>query len=287
MKYAWIDDHRDRFEVARLCRVLGVSRTGYLQWRSRAPSTRSMANAALDARVAVLHAQSGHSYGRPRLVRALGEQGMRIGSERVRQSLKRQGLRPVYKRRYRLTTDSDHRKPVAPHVLNRRFEGWQPNQAWVADVTYIATAEGWLYLACIMDLASRRIVGWSMSERIKADLVCEALKMAYWRRKPAAGLIMHSDRGSQYASAAHRALLKDYKMIQSMSRRGNCWDNAAMESFFKTLKVERIYQVRYETRATARLDIVSWIEGFYNGQRLHSSIGYEAPARVELRLQTA
>jgi len=202
----------------------------------------------------------------------------------VRKSLKRQGLHPVYKRPYRVTTDSDHRKPVAPNVLNRGFDGWQPNQAWVGDVTYIATDEGWLYLACVMDLASRRIVGWSMSDRIKAGLVCEALKSAYWRRKPAAGLIMHSDRGSQYASADHRALLKDYRMIQSMSRKANCWDNSPMESFFKTLKVERTYQVRYTTRAQARLDIVNWIEGFYNGQRLHSSIGYQAPVQREISL---
>ena len=284
MKYAWIEAHRDQFEMTRSCRVLGVSRTGYTQWRSRPPSARSRANAQLDAQVASMHAQSGRSYGRPRLVKALGAQGMPVGPERVRKSLKRQGLHPVYKRPYRVTTDSDHRKPVAPNVLNRGFDGWQPNQAWVGDVTYIATDEGWLYLACVMDLASRRIVGWSMSDRIKAGLVCEALKSAYWRRKPAAGLIMHSDRGSQYASADHRALLKDYRMIQSMSRKANCWDNSPMESFFKTLKVERIYQVRYTTRAQARLDIVNWIEGFYNGQRLHSSIGYRAPVQREISL---
>jgi transposase InsO family protein len=284
VKYAWIEAHRDQFEMTRSCRVLGVSRTGYTQWRSRPPSARSRANAQLDAQVASMHAQSGRSYGRPRLVKALGAQGMPVGPERVRKSLKRQGLHPVYKRPYRVTTDSDHRKPVAPNVLNRGFDGWQPNQAWVGDVTYIATDEGWLYLACVMDLASRRIVGWSMSDRIKAGLVCEALKSAYWRRKPAAGLIMHSDRGSQYASADHRALLKDYRMIQSMSRKANCWDNSPMESFFKTLKVERIYQVRYTTRAQARLDIVNWIEGFYNGQRLHSSIGYQAPVQREIGL---
>jgi len=284
VKYAWIEAHRDQFEMTRSCRVLGVSRTGYTQWRSRPPSARSRANAQLDAQVASMHAQSGRSYGRARLVKALGAQGMPVGPERVRKSLKRQGLHPVYKRPYRVTTDSDHRKPVAPNVLNRGFDGWQPNQAWVGDVTYIATDEGWLYLACVMDLASRRIVGWSMSDRIKAGLVCEALKSAYWRRKPAAGLIMHSDRGSQYASADHRALLKDYRMIQSMSRKANCWDNSPMESFFKTLKVERIYQVRYTTRAQARLDIVNWIEGFYNGQRLHSSIGYQAPVQREISL---
>jgi putative transposase len=157
------------------------------------------------------------------------------GHERVRNSLKRQSLCPVYKRPYRVTTDSAHHKAIAPNVLDRRFDGWKVNQAWV-DITYIATGEGWLYLACVMDLASRKIVGWSMSDRIKAELVYEALKSAYWRRKPTEGLIVHSDRGSQYASDQHRQLIKDYRMIQSMSRRANCWDNAAMESFFKTLR---------------------------------------------------
>ncbi len=161
------------------------------------------------------------------------------------------------------------------------------NRAWVGDVTYIATAEGWLYLAVIVDLASRRVVGWAMSERIKADLVCQALRMAYWRRKPAVGLIMHTDRGSQYASRSHRKLIKDYGMVQSMSRKANCWDNAAMESFFKTLKVERVYQVQYESRAQARIDVVNWIEGFYNSQRLHTSINFQVPNTLEKTLAAA
>ncbi len=287
MKYAWIEECRDQFSVTRMCRQLGVSRTGYCQWRTRAPSERSMANAALDARVAAMHAGSQRSYGRPRIVRGLREQGIQVSHERVRNRLKRQDLRPVYKRPYRVTTDSVHDKPIAPNVLDRRFDGWRVNQAWVADITYIATGEGWLYLAVIMDLASRRIVGWSMSERIKADLVCQALKSAYWRRKPSAGLIMHSDRGSQYASDTHRQLIKDYGMIQSMSRRANCWDNAAMESFFKTLKVERTHRLRYDTRAIAKLDIVDWIEGFYNHRRMHSSIGYKTPAAAESSLMAA
>ena len=196
-------------------------------------------------------------------MRGLRKLGLQVGHERVRISLKRQGLRPVYKRPYRVTTDSNHRKPVAPNVLDRRFDGWQLNQAWVGDITYLATDEGWLYLAVIMDLASRRIVGWSMSERIKADLVCQALKSAYWRRKPAPGLIMHTDRGSQYASESYRALIRDYRLVQSMSRKANCWDHAPMESFFKTLNVERVHRLRYATRAQARLDVIDWIEGFY------------------------
>jgi putative transposase len=287
VKYAWIKEHRDRFDVTRMCRQLEVSRTGYSQWRRRAPSDRAMANAVLDAQVAAVHAGSKRSYGRPRIVRGLREQGVQVGHERVRKSLKRQGLRPVYKRPYRVTTDSAHHKPIAPNILDRRFAGWRVNQAWVADITYVATGEGWLYLACVMDLASRRIVGWSMSERISADLVCQALKSAYWQRKPAAGLIMHSDRGSQYASTSYRQLIKGYRMSQSMSRRANCWDNAAMESFFKTLKVERTHLLRYDTRALAKLDIVDWIEGFYNHKRMHSSIGYKTPVAVESSLMAA
>ena len=287
MKYAWIEAHHGLFTVARMCRQLDVSRTGYCQWRGRPVSDRTMANSALDARVAALHAESDCSYGRPRIVKGLRDEGLSVGHERVRQSLLRQGLRPVYKRLYRVTTDSRHAKPIAPHALERRFDGWQPDQARVGDITYFFTGEGWLYLACIMDLASRRIVGWSMSERMKADLVCNALTSAYWRRRPDPGLIMHSDRGSQYASDSHRRLLANYGMVQSMSRRANCWDNAAMESFFKTLKVERAYRVNYPTRTQARLDIVNWIEGFYNHRRLHSSIGYRSPCDAERRLLAA
>ena len=287
MKYAWIEAHRDEFDITRMCRQLGVSRTGYSQWSVRAPSDRAMANAALDVQVAALHAQSKRSYGRPRIVRGLRKQGLRVGHERVRRSLKRQGLGPVYKRPYRVTTDSNHHKPIAPNVLNRRFDGWHINQAWVGDISYLATNEGWLYLAVIMDLASRRIVGWSMSERITADLVCQALTSAYWRRKPVPGLIMHTDRGSQYASGIYRRLTKDYRIVQSMSRKGNCWDNSPMESFFKTLKVERVHQLRYATRAQAKLDVIDWIEGFYNRERLHSFNDYQAPNDVESSLRAA
>lgn len=284
MRYAWIEEHRDQFDVARMCRQLEVSRTGFYQWRKRPTSPRARADSLLDAHVAAIHAQRRRRYGRPRILLELREQGLPVGHERVRKSLRRQGLRPVYRRPYRITTDSDHTRPVAPNVLDRRFDGWKPDQAWVGDITYIDTQQGWLYLACVMDLASRRIVGWSMSERLKADLVLQALQAACWRRKPPPGLIMHTDRGSQYASDRHRQLLKDLRMTQSMSRLGNCWDNAAMESFFKTLKVECVYQTRYATRDQARLDIVDWIEGFYNRQRKHSAIDYLTPVAAEARM---
>ena len=193
----------------------------------------------------------------------------------------------MYRRKYRVTTDANHRKPIAQNLLDRRFDGWAANRAWTTDITYLATDEGWLYLAAIVDLGTRRIVGWAMSERMSAKLVCDALQMAYWRRRPDSGLLMHSDRGSQYASEDYRKLLKQFRMTQSMSRKGNCWDNAPMESFFKTLKVERTYRLQYTSRDQARLDIVNWIEGFYNEKRLHSAINYRSPADFERSLKAA
>ncbi|WP_425125852.1 IS3 family transposase [Burkholderia gladioli] len=287
MKYAWIDDYRDRYSVTRLCQILGVSRSGYCQWRVRPPSARAQANAALDAQVAAIHRKHRGTYGRPRIVRQLRAQGHSASEERVRRSLQRQGLRPVYRRAYRVTTDSAHSLPVAPNLLDRRFDGWQSDRAWVSDITFVRTGEGWLYLAAILDLASRRVVGWSVSERIDAELVCQALRSACWQRKPAPGLLLHSDRGAQYASRTYRKLAAGFKATISMSRRANAWDNAPMESFFKTLKVERIYQVRYETRAQARLDIVDWIEGYYNRERLHTSIGFHTPVDYEATMIAA
>lgn len=287
MKYAWIESNRDQFSVARMCRLLSVSRTGYCQWCARTPSDRAVSNEVLDVQVAAIHAANQQTYGRPRIHEALLKRGATVGHERVRQSLIRQSLQPIYKKPYRTTTDSDHQHPVAPHVLDRRFDGWQPNQAWVGDITYIRTAEGWLYLAVIIDLAKRKVVGWAMSKRMKKELVCDALTMAYWQRKPPPGLIMHTDRGSQYASKKYRKLIKDYAMIASMSRKANCWDNSPMESFFKTLKVERVHRQSYPTRNHARVDIVNWIEGFYNRSRLHSSNGYCSPVDAENSLMAA
>jgi len=285
VKYAWIAEHSDTQAIARLCRLMGVSRSGFLQWRARPPSERELSNRALDARVAAIHAENKRRYGRIRITRRLRQQGLVIGMERVRRSLCRQHLRPVYRRKYRVTTDSAHDKPVAPNILDRRFTGWAQNRAWLADITYLPTTEGWLYLAGILDLGTRRLVGWAMSERINAKLVCDALRMAHGRRKPAPGLLLHSDRGVQYASHEYRQQLAEFEMTQSMSRKGNCWDNAPMESFFKTLKVERTHQVHYESRAQARLDVVDWIEGFYNSKRLHSTIGYQSPVDFERSLQ--
>ena len=287
MKYAWIEEQGDQFPASRMCRVLGVSRTGYLQWRVRAPSARQRSNDKLGAQLRVIHAENNRSYGRIRLWKTLTDQGQRVGQERVRRLMKLNGLKSVYRRPYRVTTRSDHARPVAGNLLDRRFHQSEVDRAWVADITYVQTGEGWLYLAAVLDLASRRIVGWSMSERMPAKLVCDALAMAYFRRKPAAGLIAHSDRGVQYASHAYRSQLAQYQMVQSMSRRANCWDNAPMESFFKTLKVERVHRQRYQTRDEARADIVNWIEGFYNARRLHSALRYQSPVQFERGLRAA
>mgnify|MGYP003576747943 CR=1 FL=1 len=287
MKYAWIENQGDQFAVSRMCRVLRVSRTGYLQWRVRAPSVRQRNNDKLSAQLRVIHAENDRSYGRIRLWKALAMQGQRVGQERVRRLMKLNGLKSVYRRPYRVTTNSDHAKPVAMNLLDRSFHQSEVDRAWVADIIYVPTGEGWLYLAPVLELAGRRIVGWSMSERMTAQLVCDALTMAYFRRKPVPGLIAHSDRGVQYASHAYRAQLAQYRMVQSMSRKANCWDNAPMESFFKTLKVERVHQQRYQTRAHARSDIVNWIEGIYNLKRLHSALGYQSPVQFERGLRAA
>ena len=287
MKYAWIEAQTGWQPIARLCKVLGVSRSGFLQWRERGPSDRELANRSLDAQVAVIHAEGKQGYGRIRVTRTAAPSGMRVGAERVRRSLLRQNLRSCI--------DESIGSPRTRAMVSRsRKTCWidasmdgQPNRAWTTDITYVLTGEGWLYLAAIVDLGTRRIVGWAMSERMSAKLVCDALQMAYWRRRPTAGLLMHSDRGSQYASDDYRKLLKQFHMTQSMSRKGNCWDNAPMESFFKTLKVERIYRLRYTSRDQARLDIVNWIEGFYNEKRLHSAIDYRSPADFERSLNAA
>jgi len=287
VKYAWIESQSDHFAVSRICRVLGVSRTGYLQWLGRPASPRQRRNDELGAQLRVIHAENGRAYGRPRLWKALVERGQRIGQERVRRLMAMHGLRCVYKRPYRKTTQSAHDKPLASNLVDRQFGVQQADRVWIADISYIATAEGWLYLAAVLDLGTRRVVGWSMSSRMPAKLVCDALAMAYFRRRPRPGLIAHSDRGAQYASAAYRRDLAKHGMRQSMSRKGNVWDNAPMESFFKTLKVERVYGQRYETRDQARLDIVNWMEGFYNRKRMHSALGYRSPVQYEQSTRAA
>ncbi len=259
-----------------MCRVLGVSPSGYYAWRHRTPSKQAQARAALDATVREAFKRRKGRAGAPRLSRHLGR-----GRRQVAQSLRRQGLRAKAARKFKVTTNSNHTLPVAENLLQQAFTAQRPNQAWVGDITYIATDEGWLYLAVIMDLFSRKVVGWSMSDRMTATLVCDALRMALFRRKRPCGVIMHTDRGSQYCSREHRALLAESGLIASMSAKGNCDDNAAMESWNHSLKVEAIYGERFVTRAEAKAQVFEYIEVDYNRDRLHSTLGYVSPEQFE------
>lgn len=278
MKYAWIDAHRNEYELAELCRVLAVSVSGYRAWkRGGTPERKRLTNAQMLALIRAVHAELKGAYGSPRITKELRDRGFPASKARVERLMQENGIRARHKRRYKATTDSKHNLPVAPNLLERNFTPEAPNQVWTADLTYIWTDEGWLYLAVVIDLFNREVVGWSMKPRMTADIVIDALTMAWFRKKPAPGLIHHSDRGSQYASGAFQARLKKYGMICSMSRKGNCWDNACSESFFNSLKNERVHGTRYGTRAEAEADIFDYIEPFYNRRRKHSTLGYASP----------
>jgi transposase InsO family protein len=267
-----------------MCRVLRVSRSGYYAWRKRPPSIRSIRNAVLLEKIKAVHKKSRKTYGSPRVHKKLVAEGERCGRGRVAWLMSANGIRAKQKRKFVATTDSKHDLPVADNILGREFQVDEPNKVWASDITYIPTDEGWLYLAGVLDLCSRTAVGWSMSESLEKELVLDALDMAYRRRRPEASLIHHSDRGSQYASNAYRQLLEGYGMKMSMSRKGDCWDNAVMESFFGTLKKELAHHRRYRTRAEARKDIFEFIEVFYNRERLHSSLGYLSPLDYESQI---
>lgn len=282
MKYAFIDRQRRWHTVEALCRALGVARSGFYAWRAREPSAHAHADHVLAKRVAEVHTRSRQSYGVSRVQAALAAAGHRHSRRRIHRLMRAQGLTGVVRRRRRVrTTDSAHDLPVAPNRLGRDFSPAAPNTAWAADITYVPTAEGWLYLATVIDLYSRRIVGWSQQHRLHTDLVLSALTMAVKHRRPGPGLIHHSDRGSQYASQAYRGQLREHAMVCSMSRRANCYDNAVMESFYATLKTELVYRQPFVTRDQARQAIFEWIEIFYNRQRLHSTLGFKSPAEYE------
>ena len=268
--------HEVDFGVRLMCRVLGVSPSGYYGWRKRAPSRQAQARIALEGQVREEFKRRKGRAGAPRLSRHLGR-----GRRQVAQSLRRQGLRAKAARKFKATTNSNHSLPVAENLLQQDFSAARPNQAWVGDITYIATDEGWLYLAVVLDLFSRKVVGWSMSDRMTATLVCDALRMALFRRKRPHGVIMHTDRGSQYCSREHRSLLDLNGLIASMSAKGNCYDNAAMESWNHSLKVEAIHGERFATRAEARAQVFEYIEVDYNRNRLHSTLGYVSPEQFE------
>jgi len=280
VKYAWIDGHRREFELGELCAALSVSTSGYRSWkRGGSPARKRLTDAQMLVLIRSIERQLKNAYGSPRMVRELRDRGFPAGKERVERLMRENGIRARHKRRFKATTDSKHALPVAPNRLDRNFQPAAPNQVWSADLTYIWTDEGWLYLAVVLDLFNREVVGWSIKPRMTADIVMDALSMAWFRRRPAPGLMHHSDRGSQYASGAFQARLHEYGMVCSMSRKGNCWDNAPTESFFNSLKNERVHGTRYDTRDEAIADVFDYIEPFYNRRRQHSTLGYVSPVK--------
>lgn len=283
MRFCFIDAEKACYPIRILCRCLEVSRSGYYAWRGRAASVRAQEDARLKVKIAAWHRASHGTYGSPRIVRDLREDGDRVSRKRVARLMRDLEIEGRRKRRYRATTDSRHPFPVAPNILMRDFEVDAPNTAWVTDITYLATLEGWLYLAVILDLFSRRVIGYAMSERIDRHLVLEALAEALRQRPGAHDLVHHSDRGSQYASHDYRKALDKAGIMCSMSRRGNCWDNSVAESFFGTLKMELLYEFPLQSSSATRTTVADYIETFYNVRRRHSSLDYMSPVEFELK----
>lgn len=298
MRFAFIKEHRCRWPIDVMCRVLAVSRSGYFAWRGRSPGPRKLRRDKLTTKIRAVYDQHRCVYGSPRVHATLVAQGEKVCVNTVARVMRREQIRPKTKRRFvPRTTDSRHDQPVAPNLLDRRFHADKPNRKWVADITYVPTDEGWLYVAAVLDLCSRRIVGWSMADHMQAELVNDALQMALDRRQPQAidsnpsggegpsgELLHHSDRGVQYASDDHQHLLARHGITVSMSRKGDCYDNAAMESFWATLKTELTHHQHYDTRDQARTSIFEYIEVFYNRKRIHSTLGYKSPEAFEASL---
>jgi putative transposase len=281
MKFAFIHAEKAFFNVAVLCRLLGVTRAGYYAFAKRRRSPRIEEDKQLRERVRELHAESRGTYGSPRLHAALRNEGRRIGKRRVERVLRSLGLRGRAPRRWRATTRSNPKHAVVGNVLDRDFTAARPNERWVTDISYVWTDEGWCYLAAILDLYSRSVVGWALDTTLTTTLPLNALDMAIRRRRPRSGLLHHSDRGCQYTSDEYRSALAELGVTVSMSRKGNCWDNAVAESFFATIKNELVYRQRWSSRAQLRAAVFEYIEVFYNRQRLHSSIGYKTPTAIE------
>lgn len=287
MKYAWIQQHSGEFAVETLCRFMKVSRSADYAWLQRPETAGENEDDELTELIKTAFAKSRATYGTRRLKVALFQRKRTVSRRRIGRLMRQADLTCKTKRKFKATTNSQHDLPIADHVLNRQFKVMQPNQVYAGDITSIATQEGWLYLAVVIDLCSRQVVGWSMAEHRRAKLVNDALLMALWKRKPDKGLLWHTDRGSQYASESHRTLLKQHGIRQSMSRKGNCWDNSVSESFFHTLKTELIHQQTYHTRDQAKHAVFEYIEVFYNRDRLHSANGYMSPVDYELQLKAA
>lgn len=288
MKFAFIASKEVAFPVLAMCKVLGVTRSGFYAWKKRPKSARARADEQLGIVITAMHEKSRKRYGSPRIHRALRKKGVRVGAKRIARLMRAAGLVTRQKRRFRRTTDSNHSNPIAPNVLERDFEPAAPNQAWAGDVTYIATGEGWSYLAVLLDLFSRRVVGWAMSTTNDTALALAALQGAVaTRRTVPTGLVHHTDRGSPYASDEYRKALKQYGMTPSMSRTGDCWDNSVSESFFATLRAELVDHERYSTAEAAERSIGDYIEKFYNVERLHSYLDYVSPIEFELKMHLA
>jgi putative transposase len=278
-------EHREQYPLSVMCAALEVTRAGYYAWarrRQSPPGERAARRAELAERVRSVHRESRCTYGSPRVYHQLKAKGVAVCENTVAKVMKEQGIRSIVRRRFRVrTTDSAHEHPVAPNVLDRDFSADAPDRKWAVDITYVATDQGWLYLAVVLDLCSRRVVGWAMADHLRARLCLDALGMALNRRRPREGLVHHSDRGVQYACGDYRDLLRSQGIECSMSRRGDCYDNAVVESFFKSLKAELVYHEHYQTREQARRSIFEYVEVFYNRKRLHSSLGYLSPEQFE------
>jgi putative transposase len=281
VKFDWIRVQEAFHAVRTLCRVLDVSRSGYYAWSNRSPSPRSIEDSRIVAEVAAVFEEHKGRYGSVRITRELRDGGVRVGRHRVRRLMRQASLRARRRRQWMRTTDSRHGHPIAPNLLARNFTVAAPNRAWVADITYLPTKTGWLYLAVVIDLYSRAVVGWSMSRRIDAKLTLDALDAALGRRRVEPGLIAHSDRGSQYAATDYQQRLQQHKMVCNMSRKGDCWDNAVVESFFATLKVELLGDDVFADQATAQKLVFEYIETYYNRRRRHSTLSYVSPAAYE------
>jgi len=284
MKYKFIDENKDKYPIEKMANALGISRGGYYKDKKKPVSDREINNIKLKEEIKYIFIRNRKAYGSPKIYDELQDNSIKCGKNKVARLMREMGLKSSrYKKFKVVTTNSDHNYPISENVLNRDFTVSKANKVWVSDLTYISTDEGWLYLCIILDLFSRNIVGWSMADNMKTEMVIDALNMAYLRRNPHDGLVFHSDQGVQYASCNFRDCLRDKKMISSMSRKGNCWDNAPAESFFSTLKMELIYQSKYSTREMAKRSIFEYIEVFYNRERRHSKLGSMSPFQFELK----
>jgi transposase InsO family protein len=281
MRYRFIDTHKKVWPVNLMCGVLDVSRSGFYHWRARGPSQQERSNRELDSRIRELFARHKQRYGAPRITDDLHDESIACSENRVARRMRVMGLKAIQAKKFKVTTDSNHSRPVAPDLIEQDFHAEVANEKWVSDITYVWTDEGWLYLAVVMDLYSRAIIGWSMNRRMTQQLVCDALMMALFRRHFPKGTIIHSDRGSQYCSKRYQRLINNNSLRCSMGRKATCYDNAAMESFFHTLKVELVHRERYTTRRAAKSKIFEYIETYYNRQRKHSAIGYKIPMQFE------